>query len=380
MARAITWDDLRDLASFEAGSGYALSLYVNLDPSIVPTPSDADPRFNALLDEAGRWESRNGELSHEEKLGLREDIERIRRYVENEFERDGAQGLALFCAGSDDVWRPLTLVEPVPDKVCVDRRFLVAPLVPLVGRGAGAFVAVAGREQGLILRLRGGRLEEVVDLSDEQPRRHDQGGWSQARFQRHVDELAAEHLREVADMLDRLVRSRRGQVDVVVVAPEESRAELGSYLSAEVQGALAGWASAESHASPAELLELVEPIFAGRRAEHEREVLDRWRAAAGRGDGAASGWAATLTAASDGRVDTLLVKAGADRPAHRCPKCGRAELEPGECPLDGTPLEETASGVDAAVHQTLRYGGTVAAIEIAQDLDPVEGIAALLRF
>ena len=30
----------------------------------------------------------------------------------------------------------------------------------------------------------------VADLTEEQPGRHDQGGWSQARYQRHIDELA----------------------------------------------------------------------------------------------------------------------------------------------------------------------------------------------
>ena len=93
----------------------------------------------------------------------------------------------------------------------------VAPLVSLVGRGEGALVVAVSRERGQIFRLRAGSLEELEDLSEEQPRRHDQGGWSQARYQRHIDNLALEHLRAVADRLDAIVRRERG-LRVIVMA------------------------------------------------------------------------------------------------------------------------------------------------------------------
>ena len=50
MARTISWDDLRDLAAFEAEKGCAISVYLNLDPSVVPTPADAHTHLNSLLD------------------------------------------------------------------------------------------------------------------------------------------------------------------------------------------------------------------------------------------------------------------------------------------------------------------------------------------
>jgi hypothetical protein len=36
--------------------------------------------------------------------------------------------------------------------------------------------------------------------------------------------------------------------------------------------------------------------------------------------------------------------------------------------------------MDLAVHQTLAHGGTVCALSVRRDLDPVEGIGALLRY
>jgi hypothetical protein len=52
----------------------------------------------------------------------------------------------------------------------------------------------------------------------------------------------------------------------------------------------------------------------------------------------------------------------------------------GSCPLDGTTMERSEAGLDLAVHQTLAHGGTVHVIRDRRDLEPVGGVAALLRF
>jgi peptide chain release factor subunit 1 len=381
MARTITWDDLRELAGFSAEKGFAISLYLTLDPSVTPTAADLETRLNSLLDQAGKAESANGrDLTHEQKVGLRTDFDRIRRFLDEDFNRTGNQGLAIFCDGLDNVWRVLPLTDAVSDAVKVSSRLYLAPLVPLVGRGDGAVVVVVGREQGRFYRLRGGRLEELADHFEEQPRRHDQGGWSQARMQRHVDGLAQDHLRDVAEVLDRYVRQDRSS-EVVVVATDESRAEFSDVLSQESRNAVVGWVQAEAHAGSAQLLAEIEPILEQRRTVREAEMLERWRQEAGRDGRASAGWRDTLEAASDGRIELLLFQdAGSDREAWQCPACGRLSASAGKCPLDGTQLERRAEGIDLAVHQTLAHGGTVWAVRGRQDLEPVEGIGALLRF
>jgi peptide chain release factor subunit 1 len=380
MAETVSWDGLRELAEFRAEKGRAISLYVDLDPSIVPTAGDADTRVNSLLAEGERHAGANSRgLTHDQRVALKADFDRIREYFENDFDRDGVQGLAIFTAGLDNVWRPRALIEPVPDRVSVGREFHLAPLVPLVGRGEGAIVAVVGRERGELLRLHSGRLEEIVDKTDDLPGQHDQGGWSQARYQRHIEKLFAEHLREVAEELDRLVRAMRSP-KVIVVASEETRAEFEDLIAKETQNAVVGWRSAEAHAQAAELLELTSPILEEARAKEEGELIERWREEAGRGERAASGWEETLEAASDARVEALLYQDGADHEASQCPACGRVSVAGGRCPLDATEMERREDGLDLAVHQTLAHGGTAHALTAHQDLEPVQGIGALLRY
>jgi peptide chain release factor subunit 1 len=380
MAETVTWDGLRELAEFQAEKGCAISLYVDLDPSIAPTAGDADARISSLLNQGERKaeESSRG-LTHEQRVGLKNDFARIRAFFENDFERDGAHGLAVFTAGMDNVWQPRTLIESVPDGVRIGREFHLAPLVPLVGRGDGALVAFVGRERGELYRLRSGRLDEVADRSDEVPGKHDQGGWSQARFQRHIEKLVGEHLREVAEELDRRVRRMRSP-KLIVVSSEETRAELEEVLTNEAKKAVIGWTSTEAHAGPSELLAATSPFLDEARAREETEVVERWREGSGRGGRAASGWDETLEAASDARIDVLLYQENAQHEAWQCPACGRLSGSGGQCPLDGTETEHRDDGLDPIVHQTLANGGTVLPLSARRDLDPVEGIGALLRF
>jgi peptide chain release factor subunit 1 len=377
VAATVTWEALRELAGFRSQHGCAFSFYLGLDPSTTPTPADAETRLRSLLARAEKEFADGGDRSHDEKVAVGRDLDRVREWWTGEFDRDGAQGVAIFVSGGDGLWRVLPLPRPVPDEVHLGRQLRLTPLLDLAGDGDGAFVAVVNRERGQVYVLRGGRLQEVVDRSEEQPGQHDQGGWSQARFQRHIDKLVAEHLKAVGGEIDKRVRRARGP-QLVIVAPEELRSEIESALSAEARESLVGWASAEAHASPGELLEVARPHLDHARAARVNEAIERWREERGRSGRASAGWADTLAAASDGRVEVLLLGDGARQKAYRCPQCGRAEASAGTCPLDGTELEPGA-GADLAVERTLEQGGAIVTV-LGGELDDAEGVGALLRF
>ncbi|HZS24917.1 MAG TPA: Vms1/Ankzf1 family peptidyl-tRNA hydrolase [Gaiellaceae bacterium] len=375
----ISFDRLRELAAFRAEQGYAVSLYVGLDPSAAPTPADVETRVNAQLSEAHRlYEERRSTLTHDQQQGLKADLERIRTWFDTDFDRQGARGVAVFAAGLDNFWSTLALPAAVGDAARVGRELFLAPLATQVGR-EGALVAYVGRERGQVYRLRDGALVEIADQTDEVPGRHDQGGWSQGRYERHIEELVNQHLREVAETIERCVRRLRG-LPIVLVGPEEVRPEFAGLLSKEATDCLAGWTSAEAHADGRELLEAARPLLEEWWAGREEQVLERWRQEAGRNGRAAAGWEQTLEAASDGRVELLLVQDGVSREAYECPQCGRVQMSNGRCPLDGTTLESRDDGVDVAVHKTLAHGGSVHVVRDREDLGPVGGLAALLRF
>jgi peptide chain release factor subunit 1 len=375
----MTWEQLRELAGFRAEKGCAISIYVDLDPSEAPTPPDVETKVNSLLGAADRLlEERKGSMGREQRSALKQDLERIRQWFDDGFDRQGVQGLAVFAAGLDNFWATLTLPDRVADDIRIANDLHLTPLARLAGRDGG-IVAFVGRERGQVWRLRGGQLIEIADQTESVPGRHDQGGWSQARYERHIENIVGQHLRDVAATLDQCVRKLRG-TRIVLIGAEEIRSEFEALLSNEVRGCVAGWATAEAHADGAQVIAAAKPVLEEWWSGRENEVLDRWREEAGKNGRATSGWESTLEAASDGRVDLLLVQEGVDQQAYVCPQCGRAQLQDGSCPLDGTTMEARDGGLDLALHQTLAHGGTVHVLRDRQDLAPVGGVAALLRF
>ena len=181
-------------------NGCAISLYLDLDPSATPTAGEAATRMNALLDEADRSEAaRRPDLTHEQSEGLRSDFERIRTFFDQDFDRDGAHGFAVFCAWLDNFWRPLPLSERVPDAVkvgrgaCTSRRSCRSSAA---ARARSSRSSAASAASSTACTRAGWRRSPTT--SEEQPGRHDQGGWSQSRYQRHIEKLVHDHLKDVA--------------------------------------------------------------------------------------------------------------------------------------------------------------------------------------
>jgi peptide subunit release factor 1 (eRF1) len=375
MATAVTTDTLRSLAAFRAGNGCAISMYVDLDPSSTPTIPDVETKFNSLFSEAEKLaETQPG--GRDCRLALRDDLQRLRDWWDDELDRDGARGLAIFASSADGFFQVLPLAEGVGDSVHIAPTLCLAPLAGVLGAD-GALVAVVSRERGVVYRLEEGRLREVADESEEQPGQHDQGGWSQARYQRHIDHLVQQHLKAVGAEVDR--HARRGGLRMVVVGPEEMRRDFESALSQEAREAIVGWTTAEAHAGPTELLDAARPLLDESRARADQEALARFEELHGRGERSAAGWKQVLDAASDARVETLLLEEGAAARAWECPQCGRASADGGTCPLDGTKLEEREDGADLALHGTLAHGGDVVRVG-AGALGEAKGIGALLRY
>jgi hypothetical protein len=74
----VSWDALRALAGFRAAKGVAVSFYLGLDPASTPAAGEVQTRVNSLLSDAARQLDRT-DLTHDQRQGLKADLERIRR-------------------------------------------------------------------------------------------------------------------------------------------------------------------------------------------------------------------------------------------------------------------------------------------------------------
>jgi peptide subunit release factor 1 (eRF1) len=369
----------RSLAVFRPERGCCISLFLDLDPGEVPTAKDLSSHITSVVDDAKRRvEELSARLDHERALAAREDVESAAVFFEEELDRSGAEGFAYYVSGLDGVRYEVPLPTPVEDGALVGRAFALVPLLEPLERDRELVLAAVGRERGTLWRWRNGRTQLLDDRTEEVPRRHDQGGWSQSNFQRSIDHEAFDHLRDVADALARTIEQGSGTL-LVVSCVEELRTRFEDLLAPHVREALLGWTTVEAHADDVAIEPEAERLLENRLHEEREGLLERFREERGNGGRAAASWEEAVGAAADGRIDTALVD-GRTAKAWVCPKCDRGSVHAGNCEIDGTPLEEEPGGaLELVVRGTLANGGNVRLVNGSR-LEETEGVAALLRY
>src|SRR5271165_5044254 len=203
-ANDLTEGTLRTLAQTRAEEETLLSVYLDLDPHRFATPPARASEIDSLLDGAHR-EIESGERSHAERQALRGALEHARGLLAEQSWAKGARALALFLCEPLEFSRTLRLPHPVTSAFVVSDAPFIAPLTESgpVGR---VCVALVDERFARILRGSPERLHEALSFSDPVHGRQDQGGWSQARYQRSRHEDVKAHLRHVAGTLEQLLK------------------------------------------------------------------------------------------------------------------------------------------------------------------------------
>ena len=365
-------DTLRRLAELRPDAGKVVSIYLNLDPTEFASGPARSTAINSVLDEAGR-------AARSEDPSVREDVERIREAFKG-FDFQGAHGVAVFACEGEDLLEVIKLPRTVENAVVVDESPYIEPLVE-VQSGAHYGVVLVNRQTARIFRGSRDRLDEAVRIDDEVQGQHDQGGWSQARYQRSINKEAQDHLKNTGDEL--LRRHQRRPFEALFVgAPDEIYKDfcerLHPYLSERVVGRIE---VDVENTSVDELQHAAEPVIAAHERKLEKEALDRLEQATATGRRGASGLADTLTSLNEQRVEVLLLQENFDAAGVCCPQCGW--LGPSEvkaCPADGTQTTEREDITDLAVRRAITQSAQVVRVSDDQRLEPMGSIAAVLRF
>src|SRR4051812_6767451 len=142
-------------------------------------------------------------------------------------------------------------------------------------------VVVVNRQVARIFRGSRDRLDEITRVDDQVHRRHDQGGWSQARYQRSVDKEAQDHLKNASDEL--LRRHRRRPFEALFVgAPEAIFNDFCERLHPYLKERVAGRIDVDvEHTNADEVQRAAEQTIEAHERKLEKEALDRLEAARG---------------------------------------------------------------------------------------------------
>jgi len=369
---------LRRLAEIQLERPLVLSLYLDLDPAQFATPPARATAVRSLLDEAERRLRERDGLPHQDRADLHASLERAAALLEHDLPTEGAQAVAVFASNASGLFEVLALPRPVPSRVAIGRSPLVGPLARLERRERWC-VALVSRRDARIFRGSPESLREIEQIHDVVFGQHDQGGWSQARYQRGIEKEKDDHLRHTAEALMKHFKRRPFQ-RLILGGPREVVADLESKLHGYLSERLAGRIEVDvDTATPEKVLGKAQPLFEELEEERESSALERL----GDGSRAALNLDEVLQALNERRVECLLLDERFAAPGTTCPECGW--LGPaGErtCPVDGRELERLDDLTEAAIELTLQQSAEILAVRRRrEELEQrAGGVAALLRF
>jgi peptide chain release factor subunit 1 len=228
-----------------------------------------------------------------------------------------------------------------------------------------------------VLVARGGGIQEQANVTDVVPGRHEQGGRAQARYQRHVEDHVARHLRRVGAEVRRVDRSP-GFDHLLLGGAGETLAEFERVLSEAIRRRIVERTSLPTTTPAADVLQRVVTLEGRLESEKESRMVERIRASASAG-AAVTGVRETLRALNAGRVGTLVVPLGTAEPGVRCVSCGYLGVRGGgACPRCRSRMEAVPDVLDAAVASALQHRVVVETLSTQDSGEPLVG--ALLRF
>lgn len=359
---------LQRLSELRTGGQRVLSVYVDLDPQRFPTPASRDAQLSALLSEAKR-----------EDAG--EDAKRVERLLQSDKDlMRGASALAVFSSAASGLLEAVKLSKPVEPMAVVDTVPWLEPMAAMVTSGDWG-VAVMSRSSARLFRGGPKALAMFESINSEVHGRHAKGGWSQARYQRSIEEDVSTHVRTVCSHLLRAHR-RRAFDHLVIVASSELQPVMEQSLHSDLSRVLTGFVEADlEHAGAVEIAHAITPIVEHADRSRESALLWELEESIGIGGNAVTGLEEVLSMLEQDRVATLLVEEGAGLTAWRCERCGRLYPSAVEsCPLDGgsvKPVDGAMHAIDLAAE---RSSEVVMVRFEREELAQRGSIAALLRW
>ena len=369
---------VRKLAQWNPDGIPITSVYLTVDGRRYPRKSDYEIRLDDLL-RRGRAQAEGEGLSKEALRSVMGDLEAIGSFVRDEFERGNIRGLALFSADAAGLWEEVRLSRPVRDRATVASAADVLPLEQVLETYRLMCLALVDYEKARLFLSELGRVEEVTHFIDDVPGRHDQGGWSQMRMQRHVDDHRQRHLKRVAEALFRLLKASPFD-SLVLAGPAEAHLDLEHtlhpYLRERIRAGVTLTMTATLNEVAARCLEVEEE----QERTKETAKVEALRGTAESGGKAVTSLQGTLAAVAEGRAAEILVGLDLSAPGFSCPNCGRLSERGTRCPACGSTMEPVADVVEEAVARAVRQGSRVETIVHPDGLARYGGIGALLRF
>ena len=302
-------EQLDRLAAIEPSEREIISLYLDMRPDQNGQRSHVETFLRNSVDQQARSLGEHG------REGLEKAAERISQYIAEQAPKT-ARGLAIFTSTTGDLFEAIPIDVPIEQPSmhvdAVPHLYPLARVNDQYPRYAALLVDTNSADL-YVFALGSKRRRETVQ--NEKTRRTSMGGWSQARYQRRANNFHKQHMKEVVELLDKVVSEER--LNHIVIACDEAAkpvlmAQLPKHLVDKVIDIVnVDVKSVPEHELLTETMEALREADARTDAEQVQRMLDAWRA----GGLATAGIEATQRALDMRQVEELVIAARPDRVA-----------------------------------------------------------------
>lgn len=371
----ISRKEVERLATLESDEGI-LSAYIRVQPQLMYDPGQPVARFKGALKRFVRRAQDDRRLAVAER-----EKDRVSDFLETW--SPAGRGLAVFSSEPAGIWEVVELGVLVPTFVSVDTTTHTGVLTRVLDEWPRFVVAIVQRDEAEIYIAEQRAADEEAQITSHVPGQHDQGGWSQARFQRHIEVHVERHLKKVADELQRLYYDQPFK-RLVVGGTEETVNEVLKMLPEPLSGRVIGTFPVDfKHQTQEETLEQARQLLREDERRSERELVDKLVSAAESGGQAVLGIDDSVRATIEGRVQVLVVAEGATKEGSACLSCDYfAASQFDRCPACGAEAEAIPDVVERAVENAYLAGAHVETVfgEAREWLLARGGLGAVLRY
>ncbi len=377
-------EQLDRLAGFEPAPYPIVSLYLDTRPN-----QHGRDQHQAFTRKELKARSRTYPTNSPERESLEKDIERITRFLDNELD-PSANSVAIFACSAGELFETIQSSGVIPQHALhISDRPHLYPLARLESQWPRYAAVVTDTNTAHILVISAGELETDREVKNVKTRWTSQGGWSQARYQRHIENFHLQHIKEVVNALDRVVQAE-GISHILISCDEVTLPLLREQLPKHLSEKIVDHIRVDAHAPAAEVFTASMSAMNKMNVKTDREKVDAAIGGYRAGGLGVVGPEDTLAALTKGQVEELLI--AADMQRMRPVPVGTAVGSAKDATVPESVLEAVSAGEPAsAPAETVRLADelvtkarqTAARITFIEDpelLSDFGGVAALLRF
>jgi peptide chain release factor subunit 1 len=377
--------EIKKLARIEEIQYPFLSLYLNTKWD------DEQQRERIRLFIKNQFKKRYDQLKGWDREGWRkafaEDQQRIEKYVEGMVRRvyhEEVKGIALFSCSGLGTFLTYPSLIPYENECFISDHPILHPMVRHSSQYQNTVIVMVETDSAELFEISMEGILAESSIESYVPGRHDQGGWAQMRYQRHIKDHMDKHHKEVAQQLVELFDS--GEMKrIVLIGQDRIVANFKPFLPERVKQHIVDTFPIDfSEERSKVILHALKRLLDKERKEVVSQIQGVAEKALKLGM-ATLGLNGALEALNKGQVHTLYLLTSFSPPGGKCIRCGSLSIanatgnRPASCNLCKGETKTVDLG-DEMMRSTLRQDGEVKWVEENPILEENDGVGASLRF